>query len=324
MKGLRGIARFSIRAVVSALLLIWLFSRIDAKRVLHSFSLIPFEAWALAFFLYISSQVISSLRWYVIVKTLGFKRSFLTILKYYFVGMYFNLFLPTAIGGDVLKVFFLARGGESKLRAGYSIFSDRVFGFWAMFILGGITCLIHPGLLPGKWQFLLVAIFFSSTFLAIFAPVLRRILKVLSRGLVKKSELFKAIFEKIEALLIFWKHPAILFKALFLSITLQLCGMYGAYLLGKGLLIPLDFDYYLAVIPLISVLTIIPISVSGIGLREGGFAFFFGIRNVPMEKAITLSLGVFAIQALSALLGGIFYILGAHKEVEKGEKALKK
>ncbi len=324
MKGLRGIVRFSIRALVSALLLIWLFSRIDARKVLHSFSLIPFEAWALAFFLYILSQVLSSIRWYVIVTTLGFRKSFFTILKYYFVGMYFNLFLPTAIGGDVLKVFFLARGKESKLKAGFSIFSDRIFGFWAMFVLGGTACLTHPGLLPWKWQFLVVSIFLSSILFAIFAPILRGILRVLSNGLFKKSTLFKAIFQKVEALLIFWKHPVVLFKALFLSIILQLCGMYGAYLLGKGLLIPLNFDFYLAVIPLISVLTIIPISVSGIGLREGGFALFFGIRNVPMEKAITLSLGVFAIQAISALVGGGFYILGAHKEVEEGENALKK
>ncbi len=303
-----------LRMAISAVILTWLFSRIDVGAVFSAFSKIPWPAWALAFALYLSSQILSSLRWFIIGRTLGFGGRFMTYLKFYFVGMYFNLFLPSAIGGDVLKAFFLAKQGNGKLKATYSILADRIFGLWAMFIIGAIASLISSDGLSGKWRHLLLFLALSMTGAAMLVPFFIKIINSLGERLTSGRGIVARILLAIEYMAAFWRYPKSLFYALGLSILLQLCGMTGAYILGMGLGIGLGYGFYLSVLPLIAVLTVLPISFSGIGVREGGFIFFFHAKGVPMEKALALSLSVFAIQALAALIGGIGYLAGVHRQ----------
>ncbi len=303
-----------IRMTISIVILIWLFSRIDIGAVFSAFSKISWPAWAGAFALYLFSQVLSSLRWFIIGRTLGFGGTFMTYIKFYFVGMYFNLFLPSAIGGDVLKAFFLARHGAGKLKATYSILSDRLFGLWGMFIIGAIASLSSVHSLPGKWRHLLFFLALSMTGAAMAVPFFTKAINSLGARLVTKQKILTKMLLALEYMVAFWRHPSSLFYALGLSILLQLCGMTGAYILGKALGIALEYCFYLSVLPLIAVLTVLPISFSGIGVREGGFIFFFHMKGVPMEKAVALSLSVFAIQAAAALIGGIGYLAGVHRQ----------
>ena len=293
----------------------WLFSRIDIGAVCAAFASIPFFYWFAAFFLYLSSQIISSIRWFIIARTLGFGGEFLTYLKFYFVGMYFNLFLPSAIGGDVLKAFFLSRGGNGKLRASYSILCDRLFGLWAMFIIGAAAVILSPHLLPGKWCHLLLILAVSMTGCAISVPFFKRLANVMSTRMRPGWCISARFFPALEYMLVFWQRPASIFYALGLSLILQILCMTATYLLGHGLGIDLCYGFYLSVLPLIGVLTVLPISLSGLGIREGGFMFFFHMKAVPMEKALALSLCFFAVQAAAALIGGMGYMAGVHREV---------
>ncbi len=314
MDRLKGLTKFLFRVAVSVLILLWLFSRIDIGAVFSAFSRIPALYWLSAFCLYVASQVISSIRWFIIGRTLGFGGRFITYLKFYFVGMYFNLFLPSAIGGDVLKAYFLSRRGNGKLKASYSILSDRLFGLWAMFIIGACASLISPNALPGKWRHLLIILALSMTTGALIVPFFRKMLNRLSASIRPGHGLVSRMFFALEYMLVFWRHPRSIFYALGLSLVLQLFGMTGAYILGKGLGIGLGYCFYLSSLPLIGVLTVLPISFSGLGVREGGFIFFFHLKGVPMEKAVALSLGVFAVQAAAALIGGVGYMAGVHRQ----------
>ena len=318
MERFKTVGKFLARLFISAAILLWLFSRIDAAVVFGAFSRIPLPIWLVAFLLYLLSQVISSLRWFVIGCALGFGGRFITYLKFYFVGMYFNLFLPSAIGGDVLKAFFLSKRGNGKLKATYSIFADRLFGLWAMFIIGALAVTIHDAALPSKWRNILFFLALSMTIGALFMPFFKRFISRLYDSFKGKGGLAFKIVSALEYMLVFWKHPRSLFTALGLSLVLQFLGMTAAYLLGRGLGIHLDFAFYLSVLPLIAILTVLPISFSGLGVREGGFIYFFHLRGVPLEKALALSLSVFAIQAAAALCGGVGYMFGIHrKELEE-------
>jgi uncharacterized membrane protein YbhN (UPF0104 family) len=72
--------------------------------------------------------------------------------------------------------------------------------------------------------------------------------------------------------------------------------------------------FYFAAFPLVAIPTILPISFNGIGIREGGFIYFLGLKGISAEKALTLSLSVFAIHVAAGLLGGIAYSFGFHKK----------
>ncbi len=314
MDKIKGLGKFLLRLAISVVILTWLFSRIDIGAVLSAFSMIPLPIWLGSFSLYVFSQILSSVRWFIIGKVLGFGGRFITYLKFYFVGMYFNLFLPSAIGGDVLKAFFLSRGGNGKLKASYSIVSDRLLGLWAMFIIGAIASTFSEEGLPGKWRHLLLFLAIAMTGTALVIPVFSRFISSLNSKLGPGQGLARRILGMVEYMLIFWRYPKSLLYGLGLSLLLQLCGMTGAYLLGQGLDIGVGYGFYLSVLPIIALLTVLPISLSGLGVREGGFVFFFQLKGVPIEKAVALSLSVFAIQAAAAFIGGIGYMAGVHKE----------
>ena len=150
-------------------------------------------------------------------------------------------------------------------------------------------------------------------------PFFRRAINNLFRQKGTTCSLLARILFALEYMLVFWKYPKSLVQCLGLSIILQLFGMIGAYLLGKGLGLGLGFGFYLSVLPLIAILTVLPISFSGLGVREGGFIYFFHLKGVPMEKAVALSLSVFAIQAAAALIGGIGYMAGIHRQALEEE-----
>jgi len=299
----KGLFKIFFRAAVSLGLLFWLFQRVNIEEVLSSFSTIAASVWLSAMVLYLTSQVLSSIRWFMLARALDFGGRFLTYLKYYFVGMFFNLFLPSAIGGDVLKAFFLSRGGNSKLRATYSILLDRLFGLWAMFVLGAFAAIFSPEVLPYRFRIILLASALAMTLFVAFMPFFQKLVRLL----------FPVFSGRFACVFLTLKRPSSLISAFLLSLMLQFCGMYAVYLLSQGLGLACPATFYFAVFPMVAILTILPISLSGLGIREGGFVYFLGLKHIPPEKAIAVSLSFFAVQAATALIGGVGYLAGAHK-----------
>lgn len=104
----------------------------------------------LAFLLYIVGQVLSTYKWRLLAKTLGFRRKFKRFFAYYFIGMFFNLFFLGSIGGDVGKAYLLAGRRDSRMRAGYSILAERLTGGMALATIAIIALISSPsiGVIP--------------------------------------------------------------------------------------------------------------------------------------------------------------------------------
>jgi uncharacterized membrane protein YbhN (UPF0104 family) len=297
--------KFLLRIGLSVCLLAWLMSRTNLDDLLTAFLDLSFFAWAVAFLMYLASQVVSSIRWYFLAHALDFTGPWSIYLKYYFVGMYFNLFLPTSVGGDVLKMHFISRGEPKKLRATYSILTDRLFGLTAMLLLGASAVLIGHGILPHYFEHLLCVVGICIIASLLGLPIAYKLL----------SSIWPEIGKRLAVLLVFWEKPKALFAALSLSFILQALGMGAVALLAKDMGLDPPVVFYFAAFPIVAILTILPISFNGIGIREGGFIFFLGLKGISAEKALTLSLSFFAIQVMASLIGGLAYAFGYHKKL---------
>ena len=102
-------------------------------------------------------------------------------------------------------------------------------------------------------------------------------------------------------------------KMLLLSVFFQLLGVVIIYIVGRALEIQLAFGYYCIYVPLITAIAVLPVSVLGIGIREGAFVFFFTQAGVPKAAALSLSLLLFSQSLLMAAMGGIWYLLDKTK-----------
>jgi glycosyltransferase 2 family protein len=297
--------KFLLRIGLSVCLLAWLISRTNLDDLLTAFLDLSFYAWAVAFLMYLASQVISSIRWYFLAHALDFTGPWSIYLKYYFVGMYFNLFLPTSVGGDVLKMHFISRGEPKKLKATYSLLADRLFGLAAMLLLGAGAVLIGQGILPHYFEHLLCVAGICIIALLLGLPMAYKLL----------SSIWPKVGKRLAVLLVFWEKPKALFAALSLSLVLQALGMGAVALLAKDMGLSPPLLFYFAAFPLVAILTVLPISFNGIGIREGGFIYFLGLKGISTEKALTLSLSFFAIQVVAGLIGGLAYSFGFHKKL---------
>src|SRR6516225_8280959 len=121
-----------LRIIVSVALLAWLAGRMDWSQIGLAFRHLRVELWLAAVGLYALTQVASACRWQLLARPLGFRLPLLRAIGLYFVGMFFNLFLPTSVGGDVMRAWYLARSQDGaaatggRLAAALSVLADRL------------------------------------------------------------------------------------------------------------------------------------------------------------------------------------------------------
>ena len=293
-------------------LLVW---RIDWRQVASAFAQLETSYWLLALGLYLLTQGVSAARWQMLGRILGLGGGWRDYLSPYFIGMFFNLVLPTSVGGDVVRAWYLAQqwraagvnrpvdAGRSPLTLAFlSVLADRVNGLAVLIAVACVATLCCPIALP-RWIVTIVAGMGASCLLGLailpLLPWLRRRLPVHPR----LSPLFDG------AGLCMRDRRGLLGVTL-LSLVVQLANVALAWLVGEGLGLPVPPLYYGVLIPLVSILTLLPISLNGMGLREAGTVLLLAPLQISSASAVTLSLLLFAVYTVASLLGGVVYLFG--------------
>ena len=137
-----------VRIGVSVLLLTYLAFRTQWSNVGETFAHLQWGYWLSAVLLLAVTQVISSRRWQMLGRALGFSVGMLRITSYFFIGMFFNLVLPTSVGGDVVRAYYLTGRSGHKLPAFVSVLADRINGFYVLLGLACTTVTIQATQLP--------------------------------------------------------------------------------------------------------------------------------------------------------------------------------
>jgi glycosyltransferase 2 family protein len=320
-------------------LLIW---RIDWRQVASAFANLDVRFWLLALGLYLLTQGVSAVRWQMLGHTLGLGGRWREYLGHYFVGMFFNLVLPTSVGGDVVRAWYLGRSfhplpvspegrgvGEQSLplsplgrgvgvrgpgrgtAAFLSVLADRVNGFAVLIVVACAAALCSPIPLPG-WIAATVAGMGAGCLLGLAALPLLPWLR-------KELPAHPRLTQLLDGAALCLRDRRGLVGVTLLSLVVQLANVVLAWLIGEGLGLPVPPLYYGVLIPLVSILTLLPISLNGMGLREAGTVLLLAPLNVSEASAITLSLLLFAVYTATSLLGGVVYLFGRAPRFEPAE-----
>ncbi|HSG06214.1 MAG TPA: lysylphosphatidylglycerol synthase transmembrane domain-containing protein, partial [Nitrospiria bacterium] len=133
-----------LKTAVSVGLLIFLFSKVDLVRVGESFRHVHPGVFFLSALAYLVLQSVNIFRWLVMIRVLGYRQGFGRLSTFYFTGYFFNLFLPTSIGGDIGRCYYLAENPRDIPRAFTTILADRASGMVALMCIGTFALLIGP------------------------------------------------------------------------------------------------------------------------------------------------------------------------------------
>jgi uncharacterized protein (TIRG00374 family) len=283
-----------LKLIVSSTFLYIVLSRTGAGQVFSYLKTIHPAAFISAVFLYLFAQFMSAVRWkLLVVNTIGMKKLF----SLYMIGAFFNTVLPGLVGGDAVKAFYLYRATGKGSLALASIFMDRYVGFMMLIIICTIMfpfgfSYFHNS--PVLWTFPLIVLVFIITSSLVFGIRFGKRIQVLSE--------FYDYFHSYR------NQKGIILKALLISGIVQLSGFCAVYILAFGLKVHIPFLACLIFLPLIIMFAALPISISGIGIREGAFVLFFGLIGIRQDVATALSLSWFLANTTGSLVGIPEYI----------------
>jgi uncharacterized protein (TIRG00374 family) len=249
-------------------------------------------------------------RWRKLMRPLMPVFSLMRLLEIYCIGLFFNLAFPTAIGGDVVKMYYAGKPSRQFAQSFAATFLDRDVGMLAMMILACIGTLLIPMKIPGIPVTLIVWLSFAGFLVlnvVIFMPSLHRLLTQLLHK-VHLSRAATRVDTISNAFQVMGKNPRVLFDALLISVFNQLLVFSVTWLTAIGLGVSVPFLYFLVLVPVITLVTMIPITLSGTGLRELASVSLFGAIGVAPASSLALGLLSSINVLLSAVPGGIIYI----------------
>ncbi|MBM4297681.1 MAG: flippase-like domain-containing protein [Deltaproteobacteria bacterium] len=298
------------KLAVSAGLLGYFLSRIDFSQFWETLRAVKLAYVGLALFAYLVGQVISAVRWTVLSRPLGFAMGLSGMTAYYFIGMFFNLFAPGTVAGDLSRIYYLTREGQkdnaeswgaAMLRATVSVIADRAVGMCVLVWLGTAGLLLFS-------HYAIPATVRSSTYaLALGLAMGGACLPLVTRFLPNESH---PVVGKLRvALESYGRELGAIPIAMALSLVVHLIQTWMHVVMGMALNLDLPFSFCLILYPLVGVFAAIPISFGGIGLRESGYMFLLGTLGFASEKGIAFGLLLFIVVALDSLLGGLLFLL---------------
>ena len=302
-----GIFRFA-KVFVSLVLIALIFYKIDLSQWLAVVKSAQMPGLSLAFLLVIFSIVISALKWQVLLSSLDVHVPIHRLTTSYFVGLFFNNFLPTNIGGDVVRIYDVGRYTGKKTEAAASVIVERILAGFAL----GLTALIAIFISFDRSRSFLWLIISFMLLCVVFLLLVtnRSILHYLNDrllpGLFSIKERARDVADAIHKCSI---NRALVIQVLGWSLVFQLLVVLVNYLIFLSLGLKVSLVYCLIFIPLISALSLLPISVNGLGVREGAYIFFFGQVGLNTAQSVSASLVFFVLVVLSSLIGGIAFAL---------------
>jgi uncharacterized membrane protein YbhN (UPF0104 family) len=292
------VSRF-IRLAVSAVLLGWIAWKTDWAELGQAFAHLRVHWWLAAVGLFGLCQVVSAVRWKRMAGALGFHRPLWHFINMYFIGTFFNLALPTSVGGDVVRISYLNNGSGRRLAAFMAVLLDRLSG---LMVLLGMACLavaLSPVPLEPWIPWSIWGMTAGAALTVLMLPLLARWFK-----------LGELRVEQIRTGLGVLRQPGLLLETTFWSGLVQAGNVVQVWIIGLALGAHIPGSFYWIMVPMVSLLTMLPISVNGMGVREQSTVLLLAPLGVPREIALTLALLSFASAAANSLIGGIVYLCG--------------
>jgi uncharacterized protein (TIRG00374 family) len=299
-----------LKVAVSLALLAYLLSTSNLSelrnRVRHSDTVLM----ALAVALYAMILVISTWRWRLLLKAQGYEAPMGQLSASYLVATFFNNFLPSNIGGDVIRVKDTSPITGCTTTSLAVVAIDRIIGLGALYLLAAAAFLMGgaalQGLLGAAPALLLLTVVFGLIAYVFFKPgTARRLMAASGLG---RHAWARERFEIVQgAVHIYRERMAAVWGAFGASLALQALVVCYYFEVAQALHIPIPLSACFLVIPLCSLLQTVPISFNGWGIRESVFIVYFGQLGLPRESALAFSLVGASLIVLLSLSGAVVW-----------------
>jgi len=293
-QSLKKIILITAKAFFSGLLLTYLLRKIDLQALAGHFREMNGWFFFLSALTTFSVTFITAVRWWVL---LGRNHQLGKLLSLTLIGGFFNNLLPGAVGGDAVKAYYLYLETQQGGRSIASVFMDRYIGYLGLLTIGLVSGAIAFNELAAvhmQWITPLLFIAFLVGSLAVFG--LR-----IGRRFAALADFYDFFHDTL-------RNRRVALTAFALSLCTQLLTILSIYLITRAVGQRPPFTALFVFVPIVITVMMIPISISGLGLRESAFVLLFGLSGIPAEASTTISLLWFLSVAIVSLVGLVEYV----------------
>lgn len=284
------------------------------------------ELWTLlvGIVVFAASQCLLGFRWWLLLRAQKIAVSPWLAIKLNFLGLFFSNFLPSSVGGDLVRAWYVSRHSSRKMQAALGVLIDRIMGLMATLLIAFTAIFLFMrgahllafrrvssfGSFFEKFQgphFILAIVIGIGVILMLHKP-LKSIAHRIFRHLVHLLSQLR------EVIGVYYRHPFVLLWGLALTVIMQSMVLTAYWLIGQSLNIEAPLGYYFVFFPLVWVVGSIPVSIAGLGILEGGLVFLF-VRygGATPEAAAALALCQRLTWVAASLPGLYIHLTGSHR-----------
>lgn len=287
-----------IKLFVSSGILFFFFYTIDYNKIELIFKNINYNYLVLLLFLTILRNYIVAVRFHFLL-AIRKKIPVIQLMKQYFIASFFNNFLPTAIGGDGVRVFLVSKFGISKTDTALFIIMERLIGFYSLIIIAFLSCFFWKVPQQIKTLILVMTCGYTLMLMIILLPKSNQLLEKLNINFIKK------ITKNIRLIN---NNFNIIILTLLFSFFYQFISVIISFFVAEAINLEISMTVFLTFVPLVCFFTMIPISFGGVGLREVSFVYLLSLINISNENSLMISLGTYLTLIISGIIGMIYFL----------------
>jgi hypothetical protein len=280
-------------------------------------------AWLVgAGLLLVFSYVLSTLRWMQVMRSLGLRSRFDTLLSHSLAGQFVSNALPTTIGGDVVRISRLSKNTGDSPGSFSSVVLDRLTGWIVLPLITLLGLLLNPSLRElGAQTRLVVAVALGTLVLLIL--VLYAADHRLLGGRFRNREGWQRFVAAIHlGLGSLRRRPMAVVSVVAVGFVYQFVLVLSAFMAARALGIAVGLTALMVFFPIVLIAQVMPISIAGLGVREFMFVFLLSAVGVPDQQALALGLLVWILTVATSLLGVPAYAIGGGRPSELSREAV--
>lgn len=303
---MRRARRIAIQIALSVLLIAAVLWQTSPRKLADAATALSIPWFLLALAVNLVAVLVMTERWRVLVAARGRREpGFGWLLETTLVSLLLGQVLPTAVGGDAVKAIDLSRRTGARAESVSSVVVDKILGLGALVLLAAAGAAAGGAGFGGSTVLAVeagVGVVSAGSLALLFSVRARRWLRPL-RPVARKLRMEGAMHALYDALHAYRQHPGALAWVLVLALAAQLLRVITVAVLVHGMQLHVGFGTLLLLCPVLFLVTIVPISLNGVGLREATFVVVLARVGVAREDAFVLGLAFFAVGVLTALLG---------------------
>ena len=301
--------RYGLKLAVSCTIIIIILSRIDWQTFGKTLQKADVPLLAIAFVLLWVERVWAVFKWRFLLLAQGARISMWALFCIYNIGAFWGLFLPSSLSTDVVRGYYLSKETSNIELSAASVVVDRMMGLFSLLFLCLVSILFYSSTFEVSIISYIVLVSIGCV-IAAGCAYWEAVPTFLEQkiGFFRQHTVGRKLISMHRAFLSFRRYPVVMVKSFCYSLVLQLIRVVTIYITALAFQIEADLVKFFIVVPLTVIIIMIPISIGGLGVREGSFISLFALVGIGVNESFAISGTNSIMVTLIGLMGGIFYL----------------